>query len=622
MITAFTVKNFKAIGEEPVRIELKPITLLFGANSAGKSSILHALNYAYSVFNAYNLNAEYNLHTDSSFNLGGFKRFVHKNDLKRTILLRFEIDFDAEKDIPDECTRESEFYERDEEFPYSTIDFLRPKKLLEKVDSAYIQVEISWSENKKCPYVSQFETGLMGEWIANIYAEDFNDKIFIGKFNVVHPIFNNLWVKYGVLMDWLIRTCIKPELFVYTFNEYQYKGNKQDEICQKNPTNRSKILKKNGRIPVSDGSICSNLNITLPSQSDALPTMLYRLNIDKAVWNDHDDRFFQPADEYNSIQVGGPYCPPDNKSNSHRLKKNYATLGSLIVAFQDLLNSILVAPRTEIAKFLKSICYLGPLREIPPRNFSGDLADQLSPWRWERGLAAWDKLYQIGQLRLDHLEREKDADKVIKKINDWLSSDHRLNTGYKIYIERYREISSVLFKDFDEEKSQKDICALLKNILNEPEITRIWLHDISRGINVKPHEIGTGISQVLPVVVAATDADNQLVTIEQPELHIHPALQVRLGDLFIEEMHRKTFLIETHSEHLILRLMRRMRETFLKKDTGLPPLKPKNVSILYVEIDGSRSIVREMLLNEMGELVKSWPGGFFEEGLREQFDHD
>ena len=80
MITAFTVQNFKAIGEEPVRIELKPITLLFGANSAGKSSILHALNYAYSVFVDHNLNAEYNIHSDSSFNLGGFKRFVHRSD--------------------------------------------------------------------------------------------------------------------------------------------------------------------------------------------------------------------------------------------------------------------------------------------------------------------------------------------------------------------------------------------------------------------------------------------------------------------------------------------------------------------------------------------------------------
>jgi hypothetical protein len=44
---------------------------------------------------------------------------------------------------------------------------------------------------------------------------------------------------------------------------------------------------------------------------------------------------------------------------------------------------------------------------------------------------------------------------------------------------------------------------------------------------------------------------------------------------------------------------------------------PEDVSIMVVERDGARSVVRQMPLNERGELVKAWPGGFFEEGLRE-----
>lgn len=72
MITAFTVRNFKAIGDEPVRIELKPITLLFGANSAGKSSIIHALHYAYEIFNFQNLNAEKSTLAGNNLDLGGF----------------------------------------------------------------------------------------------------------------------------------------------------------------------------------------------------------------------------------------------------------------------------------------------------------------------------------------------------------------------------------------------------------------------------------------------------------------------------------------------------------------------------------------------------------------------
>jgi hypothetical protein len=63
-----------------------------------------------------------------------------------------------------------------------------------------------------------------------------------------------------------------------------------------------------------------------------------------------------------------------------------------------------------------------------------------------------------------------------------------------------------------------------------------------------------------------------------------------------------------------------MRET---KEGKLPggclPVRPEDVIVLFVEPDGPRSIVREMPLNERGELVKAWPGGFFEEGLREVF---
>ena len=81
-----------------------------------------------------------------------------------------------------------------------------------------------------------------------------------------------------------------------------------------------------------------------------------------------------------------------------------------------------------------------------------------------------------------------------------------------------------------------------------------------------------------------------------------------------------TFVIETHSEHLLLRIMRRIRETSSGDlPDGAVAVRPEDVMVLFVEPDGPKSIVREMPLNERGELVKAWPGGFFEEGLREIF---
>lgn len=110
---------------------------------------------------------------------------------------------------------------------------------------------------------------------------------------------------------------------------------------------------------------------------------------------------------------------------------------------------------------------------------------------------------------------------------------------------------------------------------------------------------------------------------EQPEIHLHPALQAELGDVFIESAlgdRKNTMILETHSEHLILRIMRRMRETAQKKlDSSYPPVRPSDVTVLYVKADSSGAKVLELRLDEEGTLLDPWPGGFFEEGFRERF---
>jgi predicted ATPase len=91
-------------------------------------------------------------------------------------------------------------------------------------------------------------------------------------------------------------------------------------------------------------------------------------------------------------------------------------------------------------------------------------------------------------------------------------------------------------------------------------------------------------------------------------------IQSALGD------GKNRFLIETHSEHLLLRVMRRMRET---SNGGLPNsvprVKPEDVCVLFVQPKGTSSAVRHLELDEEGQLLDAWPGGFFEEGYRERF---
>src|SRR5690606_16292388 len=89
----------------------------------------------------------------------------------------------------------------------------------------------------------------------------------------------------------------------------------------------------------------------------------------------------------------------------------------------------------------------------------------------------------------------------------------------------------------------------------------LYFKEIRTDILLSVNQLGTGISQVLPIVVAANSDDLGLVSVEQPELHIHPRFQVELADVFLEAMRKHSFLIETHSEHLILRLLKRVRQT-------------------------------------------------------------
>jgi hypothetical protein len=158
-----------------------------------------------------------------------------------------------------------------------------------------------------------------------------------------------------------------------------------------------------------------------------------------------------------------------------------------------------------------------------------------------------------------------------------------------------------------------DRAQLLDLLKEAPKSTEIKLVETRSGLRLDPSDVGVGISQVLPIVVGAVAPGGSVVAIEQPELHIHPAMQVALGDLFIEGVAKRgmSFLIETHSEHLMLRLLRRIRET---TEGELPPggveLRPDDVSVVYVQ-SGAKGV--EMLplpIDETGEFSTKWPKGF------------
>lgn len=133
--------------------------------------------------------------------------------------------------------------------------------------------------------------------------------------------------------------------------------------------------------------------------------------------------------------------------------------------------------------------------------------------------------------------------------------------------------------------------------------------DRESGKTVNLAGTGSGVSQIVPVVVQTVmTPPNGCLIVEQPEVHLHPAAQTVLADLFIDNLtHGRQYIIETHSEHLLLRLRRRMAERLIKPDA---------VRVLAVEKKEGWTSIRQLEVGENGHF-KDWPDGFFEEGYQE-----
>lgn len=230
---------------------------------------------------------------------------------------------------------------------------------------------------------------------------------------------------------------------------------------------------------------------------------------------------------------------------------------------------------------VRRMVYLGPLRNYPERHyvFGGDISEGVG---------------RSGERMPDILFKNPE---LVNLVNAELD---RLGFGYELKMSTFR----------DEDSNPSNIFALR-------------VVDKQTAVSANVQDIGFGVSQVLPIIVQSLLSHNQTLLIEQPEIHLHPALQAELGDLFIQSAlgeQKNTFLLETHSEHLLLRIMRRMRDTANGTlPAGLPPVRPEDVSIIYVQRKDSESVVRILELDQEGQLLDPWPGGFFEEGFRERF---
>ncbi|PHB39079.1 hypothetical protein COE86_04180 [Bacillus toyonensis] len=528
---SYILENFKAIASYQ-KIPIKPITLIFGPNSSGKSSLIHSLLLANEAINTGELDINRTKVGGDSVDIGGFHQYIYGRDINRKV--RWGIESEVKK---------------------------LPKRLKEIFsDVKIIRVEVVFGLN--------------------------------------HHLQNNYEEKPSVL-----------EYLIFTDDEelIELKKNRKGQLQVKKIYEENPVIHRFIEIIVNENTTTTNLT---DDDITNLKIMIQKLRKSMQV---HAGSFLPGKITFYEEANNSPFFYPISKG---KRQEDLSKAVSLILPW--IISELVSQINEWIENEVNKLQYLGPLRSYPPRHFT--LLDQGDSNRMANGSYTWEVLRKNKNVR--------DA------VNRWLGAENRLKTPYQLIVRDLidmQQLSTYLNEYLNnrdlhdnEVKEFQDLESIIK-LNGIKKLNEIILLDKRSNTAVSHRDVGIGISQILPVLVSAYASLQKNIAIEQPELHLHPALQAELGDVFIEAAlgeRKNTFILETHSEHLILRIMRRIRETTAnKKPEALPSITPEDVSILYVEPlnNNQGSIIRVLELDEDGELLDEWPGGFFEEGFRERF---
>ncbi|MFH0931412.1 MAG: DUF3696 domain-containing protein [Candidatus Zixiibacteriota bacterium] len=228
-----------------------------------------------------------------------------------------------------------------------------------------------------------------------------------------------------------------------------------------------------------------------------------------------------------------------------------------------------------IEREFRNMYYLGPLREFPKRFYvtTGQAPQDVGT----RGERAVDVLW------FTHLSESKRIRKIQDEVRSWFK---KFNFATNIRLAR----------------------------IGKGNYYRVLIIDPATEVETTLADIGFGASQTLPIIIESFYAPpSSVILIEQPEIHLHPKAQSILGDLFINAASEgnRTFIIETHSEHILARIRRRIAEKQIAKE---------KVAIYYFEPTPEGTHIQEVTLNKYGQ-YENFPKSFFEEDVIEAFEH-
>lgn len=229
------------------------------------------------------------------------------------------------------------------------------------------------------------------------------------------------------------------------------------------------------------------------------------------------------------------------------------------------------------------IHYLGPLREYPRREYT-----------WAGARPA-----DMGQ------RGERVVDALLAARADGAQISRGRGRGRKrMTLEEYvawwlRELG--LIYDFSVEA-----------ITAGSNLYRVWVRQSPDAAQVLITDVGFGVSQILPVLVLCYYVpEGSTILLEQPEIHLHPSVQAGLADVFIDAIKTRKIqiVVESHSEHLLLRLQRRIAE----QEKGFTNA---DAALYFCDLRDGTSHLLPLDLDEYGN-IRNWPEGFFGNAFRE-----
>jgi hypothetical protein len=574
-ISAIWVANFKSFGPRPQRFPLAPVTLVFGPNSAGKSSLMQALLYVQHALLEDDLDIKHPRGAGTTVDLGGFQNVLHRHAENGVLTFGFEYTSTISKEpVIWWVTIGSHPKQKGLSVLRASLDFEGTELLSTRANSPAGTHEITI--NTQHPWVGKFISVVWTNYSQNTgHAPRSDDP------------------KNPQLIE-------VPEWFVI--------------VAQR----------------VVDGYFACECSLEL---------------------NGICPGTYRPGHELVSIRDAWS-VEPETAINDK------AMADAMNVVFRSIfethfIRGVISPAGYLIRQLLTNFEYLSSARILPGRDFENiNFRDRNHP---HNGGSSWDALRSAG------------GQAIRDRLNEWFSdlarrenrkglAQYRFETSYDLNRNLVEEIIETEAQNYitgtlvtaygqaehgedgatlhpSEILAHVDTAGLVKAIREAIEAKdgattnhRLQIVDARVGRPVTPADIGVGIQYLIPVLVEILGARGGTKIIEEPELHAHPALQAELGDTLIEGALREEapgrFIVETHSEHLILRILRRIREASERSESypeRLPKVRPEDVAVIYAEPSSEGTILHHLKISEDGDFIDRWPAGFFTERADELF---